>query len=512
MLQQVREGHFSINRETAKDPAFMANVIDRQALFNFYDQKPYQDVTQYLRRKTVMDTGGREGMYETPFSDFLTNNGRRITTTENEIRYRKVGKGKLTFRVLRTTGLTYPGLRNETFPIVLNTNVFKPGDKIGPEQDWAFILVVQSLPRPTGDGFEYTVQSIDPDPHSYYPVGLLRENTTYVKRGSSNYSEGSLDWGSTLWDKGASVLTWRVGLFKTGKELKITDEALNHVFTLDPKCMEGGKEVDLDDPRVPKSMVSEAEINFVAESAHEKEDDLLWSTYTTRIADTSTRLYREIGAGLFDFVKDGHIFDYSPTNSNVARELSDFTESVWYNTTGQIHYGTGRPGMELADYWIKREFGEISVIRDYQHYIERSGNIIPGGAEAWKLKRPMFNAYDLPIGGTIQFDLWPWLDDRSRKSKKHPTTNKPLLGYHYFGMRYQGEGVGSNIVMVDKANSTIFGYEAGAVGPYAPIDDRRGGKYVMTHSGRYATLRYGESYGMFLEDISDLLWYRPNIS
>ncbi len=120
----------------------------------------------------------------------------------------------------------------------------------------------------------------------------------------------------------------------------------------------------------------------------------------------------------------------------------------------------------------------------------------------------MFNSYELPIGGVVSFELWPWLDDRSGRGIKHPTTGKPLLGYNFFGSRYAGRGADSNIVLVDRQNAEQWGYDPGATGLYGVGS---GGKNLHTHSGRYATLRYEDSYGLFVEDINDLIWLRPNI-
>lgn len=504
MLNNYKEGHFVISRETAKDPAVMANLATRQALFYLYDQKPYQDVTATLRRKTVLEQDGM-AEYRTPFVDWVKTANRRITVTEDKIRYRKTSKARPSFRVGRTfTGTTTPGLRREMFEIVLTTDVFKPGDKIGPCEGWQFLLVVQSMPRPTGQYFAYTVQHTFNNPDAFFPVAYLKEGVKFEKRGSSNYSEGSLDWGSTLWQKGYSVLTWEVGLFKTGKEFKITDDALKHVFKFDP--MVGNQPYE----GLPKSFMSDVELNMMIEAEAEMEQDLVWGQYNHSIVDTSTNLPRKIGAGIFDFISAGHINDYSPTNFGI-RELVDWQEDVWENTVGQIVYGTGKPGLSQIDKSIKYEFGENAVIRDYEHFIERSGVAFPGGPEAWKLKRPVFNAYELETGGVVMFELWPWLDRRDENVPKHPKTGKPLLGYHYIGSRFAGKGPESNTVLVNRANSEIWGYENGAVGPYGPINDKSGGKYVMTHSGRYATLRHGNEYGLFVEDVNDFIWHRPNI-
>lgn len=508
-MLNYKTGHFLINEETSKAPAILSNGADRLALFHLWDQKPYQDVTQSLRRKTVLKEQDME--YYTPFTDFLKAGNRRISVTENKIRYKKTAKGETHFRIIQTVTGT-PGIRNEYFNVIFNTDAFKPGDKIGPVDGLMYLAVVQSLPRPIGGNFEYTLASLNSNPDTIFPLSFLRQNTRWRKRGSSNYSEASLDWGSMIWDKGHAVLEWEVGLFRTGKEFKITDDALNHVWTMDPCDKNGNPLTDMS-----STFISKVEMKMLNEVEREMEEDFLWSQYNYTIPDTSTRKVRNIGAGAFDFVKDGNVYDYNPDHFNI-RELADLTTDTWYNDWGTIIWGTGRPGLELASDSIEKEFGNLAVIRDYEHYIERTGFIVPGGREAWKLKKPMFNAYELPTGGVIQFDYWPWLDDRSNRTTVHPRTGKPLLGYHFFGTRItgggtygDGQGLNSNIVLVDKAGAEIWGYEAGAVGPYSPINDKAGGKYTMTHSGRYATLRHGNQYGLFVEDINDFIWYRPNI-
>jgi hypothetical protein len=170
--------------------------------------------------------------------------------------------------------------------------------------------------------------------------------------------------------------------------------------------------------------------------------------------------------------------------------------------------------LKLADQAIRREFGELAVVKDLKDYVTKTGSIVPGmegAAEAWHLHQPMFNAYDLKPWGTVLFRYMPALDNRYHRGPKHPITGEPLLGYNFIAQRYRGTGVDSNIAIVEKANSRIWAYHAGAVGPMGPIDDRAGGVYRMAHEGRYTSLHYGNSYGLFIDDINDFVWFQPNI-
>ena len=508
MPLNFKEGRFLINRELAKAPDKLANFVDRRSLLDFYDQKLYEDVTSQLSRSTVLRNPS-EFRQATPFLDFLEDNGRTINTTENRIRFSKTAKATANFRILKTTALTTPGLHRQPFKAVLNTDVFKPGSKLRPEEDFLEQITVVAGPVGIGDGYEYTFRYNNDDRNLYFPPEYLVEGTRFVSAGSANFSEGSDGWGPVMFDTGHSVLTWEVGLFRTGLELSITDDVINHVWHIDA-CEHGSNKRMKD---MPKLFTTEAEMEMVAQARSMKEQDLLFSSFTQTIADTN-RKPRDIGGSIFDHLRDGHVQDYNPAHGSID-EFVDFQDSIWANSTGTVKYGTGREGLKLVDQWIRAKYGEISVIRDPQDYLERTGNIIgvPGGVEAWKLKQPMFAAYELPVTGLITFEVWPTLDDPYSRGPKHPTTGKNLFSYHFIAQRYHGEyGVESNIHQVSKSNSTIFYYENGAVGPYGPIDDRKGGKYVGTHNGRFTTLRHGEQYGIFLEDINDFVWWRPAIT
>lgn len=501
---------FLINRELSKSPDTLANLVDRQALLDFYGQQRYQDVTAQLSRSTVLRNPD-ESRQATPFLDFLKDNGRTITTTENRIRFSKTGKANVNYRILRTTNLTQPGIGRSPFKAILTTDVFKPGSKVRPEEDLLEQLTVVAGPVGVGDGYEYTFRYNNDDKNLYFPPEYLVEGTRFVSAGSANFAEGSDGWGPTHFDTGHSVLTWEVGLFRTGKELTITDDVIAHAWGIDEVDVVNGNKVKIKKD-MPKLFTTEAEMKMVAEAEWEKEQDLLFSSFTQTIADTN-RKPRDIGGSVFDHLRDGNVYDYNPANGSI-REFADRQDSVWANSTGMIKYGTGREGLKLVDQWIHREFDNVTVIRNPEDYIERTGQIpgVPGGRDGWKLKNPMFVAYETAVTGLITFEVWPSLDDPYSRGPKHPVTGKNLLSYHFIGQNYNGEyGVDSNIHYVTKANSKIFYYENGATGPYGPINDREGGKYVGTHNGRFTTLRMGEQYGIFLEDVNDFIWIRPNI-
>lgn len=497
-------GEFLIRKELPKTPSELANVLDRQALFHYHGQKPFDDVTDQIKRKFINENPSEQNQ-QALFVDWLRANSRTIKTTENKIRYKKLARGKVYWRLLRNVVGSTPGLREQPFEIVITTDSLKPGDKIRPEETLLEHLMIQTLPIPSGDGWKYTVRYITNNKHAYFPTDYLTEGTRFVKAGSSNYSERSLDWGSVIWDQGNAVLYYEVPLFKTGLEVEITDDAIARgVFTVDP-CDKKGDLIR----ELPRTAVTAAEIKVKATADFQMEQDLITGISSKRIPDTSTKLYRQIGAGIFNFLRDGHIYKFSPATASI-KELTNFLDSVWHETPGTIIFDTGRPGLRLFDEWVRKEFKQYNVVLELEDYVKKSGNVMPGGSEGWHLMSPMFNAYDLKPWGTVLVRHNPALDNRYHRGPKHPVTGEPLLGYHFIAQRYRGSGIDSNISIVEKLNSKIWGYEAGAVGPAGAINDPSG-IYRMAHSGRFCTLRHGNGYGLFIDDINDFVWFQPNI-
>ncbi len=507
MMLNHKKGSFVIREHNPVTPAVLANVIDRRSLVEFWGQKNYEDVTDRLRRSNVMKNPS-DKIQPTPFTDWLVDTGRTIETTESNIRYRHVAKGKVSFKVQKTTSYTHPGLFFEPFDIILNTDVFKDGDRIRPEDAPMQQLVVMGSGQQVGLSTKYTVKYATRNRSAFFNPKWLVAGTRFCKAGSSVYSERSANWGSTLWDHGKSVLVYQVPLFKTGKEIEITDDALNHVFMVDTVDKDGNAAI-IDDK--PQSAISAAELNFMSEVAWEKEQDLIWGVAANHIEDTSTHKKRQIGAGILDFLRDGHVYRYSPYNFAI-REITDFLRTVWRMGPGMIVFGTGMSGLELIDKAIRKEFSALNVISKYEDYVEKGGTVVPGGVDAWKLKKPMFNAYELPGWGVVVFERWAALDNMEMRGPRHPITGEPLLALNFIGTRYNNRrGIQSNVTLVRKKGAYIWTYIAGVVGPNGAINDKNGGQYRATHAGRFCTLHHGDGYGSLIDNINDFVWFLPAI-
>lgn len=507
-MLNFKKGSFVVREHNPTTPAVMANVINRRSLVEFWGEKPYEDVTDRIRQ-TQMANNPTEDAQPTPFTDWLVGSGRTIETTESKIRYKHVAKGRVAFRIQKTTALTHPGLFFESFDILMNTDVFRDGDRIRPEDAPMQQLVIQGNGVQIGLSTRYTVKYATRNRNAFFHPKWLTGGTRFVKAGSSVYSERSINWGSTLWDHGKSVLVYEVPLFKTGKQIEITDDALNHVFMVNT-CDDKGNAAVFDDK--PQSVITAAEMNFMSEIAWEKELDMIWGVSASHIEDTSTELKRQIGAGILDFLRDGHVYRYSPHNFSI-KEITDFLRTVWRMGPGQYIFGTGMYGLELIDKAIRREFNNLNVISKFEDYVERGGQVVAGGADAWKLKKPMFNAYELPGWGVVMFERWASLDNMEMRGPRHPITGEPLLAYNFIGTKYNGmRGVKANVAMVHKKGAYIWAYVAGVVGPRGAINDKGGlGGYRATHAGRFFDIYAGDGYGTLVTNINDFCWFIPAI-
>ena len=512
MATPLRGEKFVIRKESPKAGNFLANLATSEALYDYYGTQPWTDVTGAVAQK-IASAYPSLSSQKTIFTDFLNGTGRKMSVTTPKIRWKLAGNNRISFRIQENVipGNTTPGIQFSTFPIKLTTDKLLPGDRIAPERDRHSQLTVQSEPVPDGDGFIYDVVYSTHNPNLYFPAEYLEENLRFCKAGGSVYSEGSSGWGSAMLEHGISFLEFEVGMFKTGKQFTFTDEALDTVISIDPT-----DELKKEMPNVSPKITTIAEMQFMNEVKWEKELDLTYGRGANAI-DQTTGLYREYGASLFEFLRQGNMFSYSPVNSSI-KTMTDWLDSVWYDRVtpqnAYVKFYTGKPGLELADKWIREEFGETAVIRNVEDYIERMGSIVPGGRDAFKLKYPMFKAYEIPTYGMVEFEHWPILDSTWLGSPLHPKTGKPLTGYEFVVLNYGlGRGSDSNVIMVDRQGSEYWGYETGMVSPAGHINARNGGgRYQAVHAGRSMTLRHGHQYGFLMKDVTLSAWFKPNIS
>jgi hypothetical protein len=302
---------------------------------------------------------------------------------------------------------------------------------------------------------------------------------------------------------GVSWIEFETDLSKTGKTMEFTDEA--HKTNLAVTFMDDTYTKMLD---LPKQIITLAEVEFKAQIEYEKECDLLWGRSSRAIVDTSTGLHRRIGPGLFEFLEDGNV-SYYPIGGGSIDLFEEAMDTLWFDriesSQGNIVVYSGREGIRQADVWIRAKYGESAVVSRYEDYVDKVDE------RTLKFKSPLFRMYEIPTYGTITFEHLPALDSISQGGPVHPKTGKPLTSYEYiildYGLNAGGNG---NIEMLNRVNSTIWGYRCGTYSPAGP--NINGGKFPITHSGRSYELFHGDEYGIRVKDITGTLWLRPNVA
>jgi hypothetical protein len=479
----------------------MANFADAESLYDYYHLKPWTDITDRAVQR-IASAYPSMSRRQTVLQNFLQGTSKTMSVNTPYVRWKLGGVNRVSFRLLENMvpNQTAPGINFSQFRIKLDTNLFKPGDTVAPELNREFVLSVESEGLADGDGFVYVVQVVTDDPNEFFPTEFLEPNLRYIKAGSSKFSEGSSGWGSALIETGMSWVEFEVQLNKTGKEFIVTDEALQTMIVAELQDKMGRTA-----PGASK-ITTLAELQFDAETRWEKEQDMVWGIQSSSIIDPTTGLHRRSGPGLYQFLNDGNVFWYNDENASL-RMFTDWLETVWYDRIGpdnaDVVFYTGKPGLEQFDRMVKAEFGDTAVVRDVNDYLERRGNVIPGGVAAYLKKNPQFNAYQLPTYGTVRVEHWPILDSTWLGGAKHPKTGKPMTAYQYICLDYGvGEAGGSNIVMVNREGAKYYGYESGALSPQGPINQgSRAGRYMPAHRGRFVTLFHGDEYGFLMQDV-----------
>lgn len=83
-------------------------------------------------------------------------------------------------------------LEGEYSKVLVNSNVFRPGDRFAPPGLTDAAVIIQTPAVPTVGGWEYTVTPVRAK------SVLFKEGTVVEHTGSSNYSEVANDWGKVL--------------------------------------------------------------------------------------------------------------------------------------------------------------------------------------------------------------------------------------------------------------------------------------------------------------------------
>jgi hypothetical protein len=373
------------------------------------------------------------------------------------------------------------GSNYNTFDLPLDLDVFLPGDVLTPG-DHRYQVRIQSGPIKNGTRSVYRVQLMTNDSTMAVPVSFLRPGSRWAKL-YSLYEEGADQSGSTQY---AMPFELRSRLSKVRKQLSMTRDAHNEVLVM---------EIPGDDGRMYGAWAPYAEAAFWNSFYKEIEYTYWYSRSTTKVAGSTGRPVKS-GPGILELLEESHTFNFNQFNGAL---LQEFLSDIQVNrlTPGsserRVVIGTGEYGLRLihdAGSKMIRETG-FTVLDNFtvnKAASEFHSNSLSVGYQVTQLKF---------ANGTI-VDLMhvPQFDDPRINSGIDPITGYPYESMRMVILDLNGEGVSSNIKMIEKENGMEQVYVSGMVKP------KGGNNMFAAHAGEYYEMHALKHCGIQIDDVT----------
>lgn len=365
------------------------------------------------------------------------------------------------YKCLRSTEVvetsTTPGIGGTTFKVKLDEDWLLPGEVIIGE-DNEYLMRIKEGPTPDGaTGFIYEVYLAEDDPQRYLPVALLAVGKEFRKFTTALQSEMNFEFGGQYYPS-SYMLESQVGFF--GQALKITDKALRESGRIGVPFTVNGSRVEKFVPMAEMKMFDEFEMS--------KEVALTYGKRMTKMGINGYPI--KTGPGLREQMKDGNIDRYS--GQLTEARLRDFLLDIFFarNDRGnrKVRVMTGTMGsLSFHTMLANAASGFLKV--DTNFIKPTSGgptsNNLQYGAQ--------YTRYIGPEGIEVELFLNPQYDNFQWCPKADPIeTNRPIDSWRMTFFDFaapSSTSFGSNINLLEVANSYSHGYITGTVGPNGPI-------------------------------------------
>lgn len=498
---------FLVHEETATVSRW-ANYADENVLLaTMQHGKPWADLTspvmEYVSTAMPSLEYGR-----TPLQDFLMGSGRVRTVESDYIKWRLRGTGETQAIQLEnlSAGNLTPGVQGALIPIVLDLETYVIGDNLAPDRAKDIQVRVETDPEAYGQGFLYYVKLNDRNPNGYFPPNLLNPGLKWIKI-DATYGEASHGYGSVQF-QGPSWIEFESGLTHTGKKVKVTNKAHN----LNLKLLTLGK-TGLPLKDYPPQIISYIEAQFLAEIKWEKEKRLFYGRSNgNRQIDGTSGYEVQTGPGLLEFLEDGNVVEYNRSTFSL-KMFKDYLKTVWFDRVApanrKVVVFTGQGGLEQINEAILAEYGASSIVSDFDTFVGKNGTTYGDGYKGLVYQTAFFTEIQMFPFGHIRFEHWPILDSMHLNgSVLDPDTGLPTSTYQYIiADTGTGNGLGSNIELIKRANEEAYTYICGTWSPAGPI--KGGSRYMSAHDGRYYELTHSDTFGIRVKDITMSAWFIP---
>ena len=379
---------------------------------------------------------------------------------------------------------TQLGLGRSTFKLKFDQPWWKAGDIIHPgTSDKKYQCRIQEEPRKHGQGWIYTIRLMDDAFTAFLPASFAAVNTQWGKL-FSQYGEASKQSGSTQY---ALPITLMNHMSRYRKMYEVTGDAANDVLSVKIPDSKGN---------MYSSWIRYAEAEYWMQWYRELERGHWYSRSTDTVLDENGRPIRS-GPGIQEQLADSHQAHYSTLT---ARFIEEYLMDIFY---GRI-----KPGVQRQVEGFTGEYGMIQFHRAVEAWQRLRGTGFIQLVQFVEKEKSPYNTnafsagyqyvkYKMANGSTLTLTHNPLYDDREINFEIDPVTGFPVESQRITFLDLAGEGVASNVKMVEKRNGFKLGYINGMQTPYGPVN-----KGPMAHSGDWYEMHVQKQQGLHIEDVT----------
>jgi hypothetical protein len=423
---------------------------------------------------------------DNPLTKMLTGKAER-TTTSSKWEWQMKGASSRPLVVIENvepTSTTQPGKFKTTFKLKLDEDWFIPGDILHPgTSDKKYQVRIQTQPQRHGKGFIYEVRLMSDDSQLFLPLQYLKPGTQWAKL-FSQYEEAAEQSGSTQYSMPIQMES-RMGRYR--KQYKVTGDAAQEVLAVKMQDSKGAYH---------DSWIKYAEVEYWEQWYRELERGYWYSRSTDTVMGANGRpIYS--GPGVQELLEDSHQHKYSHLTATLVEEflMDIFYSRIKPGKGRKIKGFTGEYGMmsfhrAIQDWQAKKGFIQIVENTFIQPTTsEYHENALSAGYQ--------YTKYRMANGAELELIHNPLYDDREINFEIDPVTGFPVESQRITFLDLAGEGSGSNIELVNKANSFKHVYIEGLQSPYGPNVNKS-----ASHSGDYYEMHVQKQCGVHIEDVS----------
>lgn len=502
-----------VNQVDAGNDKYWSTVTDYNQLLLTGGQhmKDYVDLSHLTKEATFSKFGRTLSDMSTPFSNYLDGVG--VTEVDkNFIRWRIYGEpDKRAMSFGNPNAGDCVGANGMTFEIWLDVDYYQPHDVLAPHRNKTCQVVIQSECIASNGGYKYEVKLIDSDRSATIPDEYLQAGLYWIKMGSITSWEEAGTYGSLQFGHGFSYIEFEIPMTTMAWEFEVTGEAHRQYGSLEVcRCDKNDKPLSQGDVKITNFLEGKA----MAQIEFEKQLTMLYGRSSDHLIDKTTNKQITTGPGLFEFMEEGNVIPYSPTGNSLDF-IMDQIDTLWYDrvpiSQRKLVLYTGQGGMKLFSSWVREKFNNTATVTHTDFVLKRRQAFNQdSGRTGYAFSPPQFTEYQLEGFGTVMVSLLPALDDTRLNGVSYPGSNYTVSSYEFIAFNI---GFGTpNVRKLRRRDNAIHTYMAGLWSPLGAT----GQNNPLYKTPAYAKESYKwfhkETFGLMVEDVSSLLWFRPNIA